>query len=159
MRPSGNFALILKDHLCLLLYSAHSFSHSCPLLFLLTILKQRVRSLGKHGDIFKEPSVAERTSLAKPKNPQDPSDELEHRGIEGFKWVTNVCVHLSLWADIINELKIQRPISEMNKFSEGCVAMNKRCSLFHTWLDTVKVRLKMFCQHAWIDLPGIRKQL
>lgn len=135
MRPFGNFALILKDHLCLLLYSAHPFSHSCALLFLLTILKQRVRSLGKHGDIFKEPSVAERTSLAKPKNPQDPRDEsvaTEHRGIEGFKWVTNMCVGWCLCADIISELQhIQSPVYEWNKFSEGCLAMNKRSSLSH----------------------------
>lgn len=65
-RPFGNSAIILKGHLCLShsLYLTLSLLRSC---FLPSLLEQGVRPLGNNGDIFKGPSVAERTALPKPR--------------------------------------------------------------------------------------------
>ena len=103
-RPFGNTAIILKGHLCLTLSLSLSLSTSlsCSLsvflslvhsYFLPSLLEQGVRPLGNSGDIFKGPSVAERTALPKPRgSTRWISGHKSTEGIEGFKWGTNMCV-------------------------------------------------------------------
>lgn len=100
--PFGNTAIILKGHLCLTLPLSLSSSLSCSLsvflslvhsYFLPSLLEQGVRPLGNSGDIFKGPSVAERTALPKPRgSTRRISGHKSTEGMEGFKWGTNMSV-------------------------------------------------------------------